>query len=340
MPPSLLLAGIIVTAVTVYVLLAGADFGAGIWDLLASGPTRDGQKKLIETHIGPVWEVNHVWLIFVIVLLFSGFPSVFAALLSGLFVPILLSLVGIIFRGTAFTFRAYFTQGRRAQLLCGRVFSIASLMTPLGLGIIIGAIAQGSVPVTMTGDTNGFSVNWLSGFTVATGLFAAAIFAQLAAVYLLQDATHPALREIFRGRAIVASVVVATIALIVFLLSRAEARPIYDGLLHSRLAICEEAFTALSATIAFVALFKRRYRIAQVGVVLQTGLIVWGWALAQYPGMLGPNRMLIGVSAAPDNVVISLCVIAAGGALFLVPSLFFLLKVFLPQPALASSKIH
>ena len=142
------LAGLIVVALNGYVLLGGADFGGGVWDLLASGPRRDSQRALIAEAMGPIWEANHVWLIIVVVLLFTCFPPAFAALSITLHIPLTLMLIGIVLRGSAFTFRAHHGEDSAMPLYWGRVFAIASAATPVFLGICLGAVASGAVPRT------------------------------------------------------------------------------------------------------------------------------------------------------------------------------------------------
>jgi cytochrome bd ubiquinol oxidase subunit II len=140
-----ILAGIILAGLVVYGLLGGADYGAGFWDLLCSGPRRDQQRRLIEQAIGPIWEANHVWLILVVVLTFAGFPLAFAAIGVGLAIPAFLILLGIVLRGASFVFRAYFTGNVHTQLYWGKVFSISSSLTPIFLGVVIGGISSDQV---------------------------------------------------------------------------------------------------------------------------------------------------------------------------------------------------
>src|SRR5262249_29741511 len=135
---SQLFAAIIVAAIAIYAISGGADYGAGIWDLLSSGPSKDEQKVLIANAIRPIWEANHVWIIFVLVLLFSGFPRAFGTIMVALFIPILVALLGVVLRGSSFVFRAYSTTDSRMQRTYAYVFSAASCFTPLFLGIVLG----------------------------------------------------------------------------------------------------------------------------------------------------------------------------------------------------------
>src|SRR5690242_359382 len=188
-----LLAGVIFVALNAYVVLGGADFGGGVWDLLAFGPRRARQRELIAEAIGPVWEANHVWLILAIVLLFTCFPSAFARLGTLLHIPLSLLLIGIVLRGSAFTFWRYGGaggggHGDETQRYWGVVFAIASLITPVLLGTSVGAIASGALGEPEAGQGGGFYriyvAPWLTPFTLSVGVFALIAFAFLAAVYL------------------------------------------------------------------------------------------------------------------------------------------------------------
>jgi len=201
-----LVAALTLVALIAYAVLAGADFGGGVWDALARGPRRDAQREAIAHAMGPVWEANHVWLIFVIVLLFTAFPTAFAALSVALFLPFHLVLLGIILRGAAFVFRAYSSPSGRSgaeALRWGAVFGGASVITPVLLGMCLGAVSAGGVRVT-----NGQVIvegvpPWLDPLSLAIGIFALAICAYLAAVYLANE-TEGELREAFRRRALAA----------------------------------------------------------------------------------------------------------------------------------------
>ena len=206
-------------ALNAYALTGGADFGGGVWDLLARGPRRDAQRRLIAESIGPIWEANHVWLIVAVVVLFTGFPAAFGVLGTVLHIPLTILLIGIVLRGSAFVFRSYGRAERRIVERWGLVFSIASVVTPLCFGIVIGAISSGAVgqasarAVTAAGSFAEVYVEpWLAVYPLTVGFLALALFAMLAAVYLALAARDDALREDFRRRALVAAVVVGVAA--------------------------------------------------------------------------------------------------------------------------------
>ena len=324
------LAGIILIALTAYVLLGGADFGGGVWDLFSSGPRRARQRDLIAHAIGPVWEANHVWLILAIVLLFTCFPSAFARMSIALHVPWTLVLIGIVLRGSAFIFRAY-GGGPGA----GRVFAVASLVTPILLGVAVGAVASGSIqrPAAVSFYA-GYIAPWLTPFAFSVGLFALACFAFLAAVYLTLEAHDVDLCEDFRKRAIGAGLAVFVAAGIALLLSR-SAPLVARGLTSSPWAITLHVLTGLAAMLAFWALWVRRYRIARVAAAMQVTLILWGWGLAQYPYIVPPD-LTIAAAAAPAITLELVLGAVTVGAIVLFPSLYYLLRVFKGDAAGAS----
>ncbi len=323
-----LIAGIVVLALTAYVLLAGADFGGGVWDLLATGPRREHQRGLIAHAIAPVWEANHVWLILIIVLLFTCFPSAFTRLTIALHVPLSLVLLGIVLRGSAFIFRSYAPESSAEQRSWGRVFAIASLVTPVLLGVALGAIASGQVGrPTGQGFVADYIAPWTSPFTASVGAFTLALFAFLAAVYLTLEARETDLQDDFRRRAMWAGIAVFFTALVTLLLAWRASPLVWNGLTSSAKALPVQFFTGGAAVTAFWGLWSRRYRVARVAAAAQVVGIVWGWALAQYPLIL-PPALTIHAAAAPP-ITLRLITIALGvGAVVLLPSLWYLFRVF------------
>jgi cytochrome d ubiquinol oxidase subunit II len=327
----MLVAAAILVSLNVYVLLGGADFGGGVWDLLASGPRRDQQRELVSHAIAPIWEANHVWLILVIVLLFTGFPAAFARLSIQLHIPLTLMLVGIVLRGSAFTFRSYDDRGDAVQRRWGRVFAIASTATPVLLGTTIGTIAAGSAGPMTIGDGASFADvyvwPWLSAFTVGIGLLALALFAFLAAVYLTVEATDNVVREDFRRRALAAGFAVFAIAFTDLSLAGGAAPALRTALTSGPLAMAHHLATGAAAAAALIALWRHRFRLARVAAAAQVSLILWGWALGQYP-LLVPPDLTIEEAAAPRATLLLLMWALVAGLVVLVPSLRYLFRVF------------
>jgi cytochrome d ubiquinol oxidase subunit II len=339
--PAELVAGCALVALTVYVLLGGADFGGGVWDLLASGPRRRQQRALVAEAIGPIWEANHVWLIIVVVLLFTCFPAAFARLAVTLHIPLSLMLIGIVLRGSAFTFRSHYgpghgEEGGRAAGTTerwGRVFAIASAGTPVLLGLCVGALAGGALPVPgRAGFYPTFVAPWLTPFGLGVGVLTLALFAFLAAVYLTVEAQDDDLREDFRRRALYAAAAVFVAAFGTLGLALLGAPLMGRGLTAAPWAPALHAATAAAAVTAIWALWRRRYRLARVAAAGQVSLILWGWALAQYPYLIPPD-LTIRAAAAPRITLVLVLWALTAGALVLFPSLIYLLRVFKREPA-------
>ena len=328
MEPILFAALALVLSLTTYALLGGADYGGGVWDLFASGPSAERQRGTIARAIGPVWEANHVWLIAAVVILFTAFPRAFAAVSIYLHVPLLIVLVGIVLRGSAFVFRAYGPRDPRHEWLWGRVFAVASTVTPLSLGVVVGAVTEGKLPQTHTGSfADVFVTPWLTSFAVSVGLFALTLFAFLAAVYLTLEARDPEERAAFRARALLSGALVGVLALTVLMLAEPEVRL---ALIASVWAFPLHVVTGVSAVTSFACLWLERYRLARIAAAAQVALILWGWALAQYPYAIRPH-LTLAASAAPENVLVILLEVLGAGAVILVPSLLYLFGIFGPR---------
>ena len=325
------LAAVLVLALNAYVLSGGADFGGGVWDLLASGPRKQAQRDLVARAIGPVWEANHVWLILAVVLLFTCFATAFARLAVTLNLPLTGVLVGIVLRGSAFAFRGYGGDRDVVQRRWGRLFAVASLVTPILLGVAVGAVASGAVGEAGTGKGSGFAAAyvapWLGPFPLAVGAFTLCCFAFLAAVYLTLEAPEGDLREDFRRRALAAGVILGGAAGLALLVSRPGAPLMRQGLLGSAWALPFQAATAAAALTALAGLWTRRYRVARVAAGAQVSLILWGWAGSQYPYLIPPDLTIADAAAPPATLHLVLVALILGAAV-LVPSLVYLFRVF------------
>jgi len=302
-------AGVMLIGLILYALSAGADFGGGVWDLLARGPHAAAQRRTIERAIAPIWEANHVWLIFVVVVLFTAFPPVFARFGTELHIPATVLLLGIVLRGSAFVFRQYGAVGGRRW---GLVFAIASVVSAVALGDILGAMTAGPA--------------WWRPFPVAVGALALAIFAYLAAVYLAVEAEGP-VRDAFRRRALGSAAAVAVAALACEELAWDDAPGFAARLVHSAWSVPVVTLTALVAIGAAVMLHRGRLRLARALAVAEVTLLLVGWALAQHPYLFAPD-LTITSAAAPPATLRALAPILLGGSALLFPSLWWLLRVF------------
>jgi cytochrome d ubiquinol oxidase subunit II len=333
------LLGVMFVGLIAYALFGGADFGAGIWDLLAGGTKRGSrQRDLIEHSIAPVWEANHVWLILVVVLLFTCFPPAFAAISITLHIPLVIMLIGIVMRGTAFTFRTYDSQRDAVQNRWSRIFAVASLITPVILGVCVGAIAAGRVPpdvgIGFASETfhEAYIAPWLTWFGLAIGVTTLALFAQLAAVYLTVEAQDPLLQDDFRRRAFIAQGCALAGALVALMLAVRQLPALGEGLLARWHSIPLLVVVGIFAATAAWALARRRFGLARVATAGQASAILWGWPLAQFPYLLPPHATIEDVAS--PATTLRLVLIALGiGALLLFPSLWYLFRIFKSRAA-------
>lgn len=315
-------------AMTAYVLFAGADFGGGVWDLFATGPRARRQRALIADTIGPIWEANHVWLILVVVILFTGFPTAYARLSVSLHIPLTLMLIGVVLRGSAFTFRSYDRRDDDVQRRWGLVFAVASLVTPLLLGIAAGAVAAGGIaPPGARNFVAAYVAPWLAPFPIAIGVLTLLLFAFLAAVYLTVEAKDAELAGDFRARALVVGVLLFPGAAVALYLARGSAPWVFEELTGASWAPVLHGLVGTAAVSTLIALWRRQYRVARTAAAVQSALIVVGWALAQWPYILPPTLSIYD-AAAPTATLTLLVGALAAGAVILFPALAYLFAVF------------
>ena len=324
-------AGAMLVALILYALTGGADYGAGTWDLLASGPSRRKQRAIIEAAIAPIWEANHVWLIVVVTVLFTGFPRAFAVVTTALHVPVLLLLLGVVLRGTAFTFRAHDPRGGGARKRWSLIFSVSSLFAPILLGAIVGALSSGKVRMDGWEVVGGYYAPWIAVWPLMVGLFTLALFSYLAATYLCVEAESrergaPAVRA-FRSRALVSWCAVTLLAWFLLFLSRSEAPVVFADLVARRAAWPLHLATGLASLGALAALLADRFRWARLCAAAQVALIVAGWGIAQYPCLVAPD-VTIANAAAPLRTLHLLEGALIAGSILLFPSLLFLYRAF------------
>jgi cytochrome d ubiquinol oxidase subunit II len=310
-----------------YTVLAGADFGAGWWQLTAGkGPDADSIRDHAHRAMGPVWEANHVWLIFVLTVIWTAYPSAFGSIASTLSIPLFIAAVGIIFRGTAYALRAGASTKRELSAI-DTAFALSSILTPFALGAAVGGIASRRVPVgNAAGDQ--FS-SWLNPTSFLIGVLAVATAAYLAAVFLCADATRlgePVLERKFRTRALTAGLVSGAIALAGVAVLRSDAQPLYHRLVEGRGLIgLIASIVAGCATLALV--WWKRYEASRYTAALAVAAIVAGWALAQSPVFL--EGQTVREAAAGRDTLVAVTVSVLAGAAILFPSLALLFRLVL-----------
>lgn len=325
MSPELLAAGVALAAVMLYAMFGGADFGGGIWSLLAGGPRKDEQRLALERAIGPVWETNHVWLILLVVTLFVVFPAAYAVIFEALYVPLFIALLGIVARGAAFAFRHYGRRDSRLAAQSLRWFSWASLATPFFFGTVIGAVTAGHLEVEGTRVLSGPFEGWLRPFALMSGLIGMLICAFLAAAYMVPR-TEGELQEDFRRRAIAASLALGAATTLAIPVAAADAGT-FAGHLDDGRVVGAMAVTAVLGLAGLWALWTRRYRLAPVLAGATVAGVVAGWGLAQHPYLLA-DALTYEDAAAARVTVTSFLVALPIGALILVPSLLLLYLTF------------
>jgi cytochrome d ubiquinol oxidase subunit II len=319
---------LILAGVTAYAVLGSADLGAGFWDLTAGGARRGGRVRgMVQRSMSPVWEANHVWLIFVLVILWTAFPLFFGSVMSTLYLPLTGAALGIIFRGAAFALRGQAATMNEARAF-GAIFSSSSVIVPFCLGAVLGAIASGRVPVgNALGDPWD---SWVNPTSILVGALAVVTGAYLAAVYLAGDARRAGLDDLvdaFRTRALGSGALAGALAVGGLFVVRDDARPLYDGLTEGGGLACVIA-SALFGLVTLWLIWTRRVQAARWTSAAAVACVVAGWGFAQSPYLL-PGELTLDQAAAGDSTLSALLVSIAIGALVLVPSLTYLYRLVL-----------
>ncbi|HST38349.1 MAG TPA: cytochrome d ubiquinol oxidase subunit II [Conexibacter sp.] len=314
-------------ALALYVVLAGADFGAGFWQLVAGrGPRAARIREHAHESMAPVWEANHVWLIFLLVVMWTCYPEAFASIASTLSIPLFIAALGIVFRGAAYALRAGTSRARELRVI-DSVFAVASILTPFALGTVVGGIASGRVPVgNAAGDPWS---SWLNPTSVTIGLLAVALSAYLAAVYLAADAARhddAEMEQAFRLRALVTGLVAGGMAAGGLVVLRDDTRALFDDLV-SGAGLAAVIVSALAGLGTLLLVRARRYEWSRYSAAVAVAAIVGGWAIAQSPTLL--PGLTVEQAAASDDTLIAVVVATLAGAVVLLPSLGLLFTLTL-----------
>ncbi|MGH3795500.1 MAG: cytochrome d ubiquinol oxidase subunit II [Pseudonocardiaceae bacterium] len=319
----------VLIGLALYTVLAGADMGAGLWHLMAGrGPYSVRIRDHAHRSIAPVWEANHVWLIFVLTVLWTSYPTAFGSILSTLSVPFFIAAIGIIFRGAGYALQSGGSPGPRERRVIDTVYALSSILTPFALGAAVGGVASGRVPV---GNAAGNLItSWINPTSILVGVLAVMVAAFLAAVYLCSDAVRlgePDLARSFRARAIGTGVITGVISIAGLAVLRVDARQLFDGLVHGPgLAAAIVSGLAGIATLLLLA-GRRNPLLARGTAALAVAAIIAGWALAQQP-MLLPG-LTVAQAATSDRTMLAVVIAVLGGAMILFPSLALLFRLVL-----------
>ena len=315
-------------ALLLYVLLGGADFGAGILELFTKGKATD----IVSDAIAPVWEANHVWLILVIVILFVGFPPVYTTVLTALHIPILLALIGIIFRGSAFTFRHYDIDEERPRALYSAIFRYSSVFTTFFLGVTLGGLILGEIS---TDFSNGFYAiyihPWFNLFSFTLGIFLIILFAFLANVYTLGEIKEQKNIERFSKLAkyMIAALVIA--GGLVFAAAEVYGHHLLREFISSPVSLGAIALATIALPVLWINLDKRKPNLLRFVAGFQTTMIVTGWFAIQFPILVNIKDapdITLQSAAAPEQVQFYMLIALVVGILIIFPSMGYLYKVF------------
>ncbi len=332
-------AGVLLFGITAYALFGGADFGAGFWDLIAGGAQRGARPRaLIDHSIGPVWEANHVWLIFSLVVVWTAFSRAFASIMLTLFVPLTLAALGIVLRGSSFAFRKSLVRTSE-QRVFGAIFAISSVIVPYCMGAVAGAIASGRVPAG--GKAGDPWTSWINPTSILGGVLAVTVCAYLSAVYLVWDARRLAdenLAEYFRRRAVIAAILAGAVAFVGIFVLDADATYVFHGLTSRALPFV--ILSGVCGVISLVLLVRGSARGARVLSAGAVASVICAWGVAQWPYLL-PTSLKVADAAAPSGTLTAVLVVFGVAAVTIVPALGFLYvldqKTLLPGEGVADA---
>lgn len=325
---------VMLTALTLYALLGGADFGAGVWEFTTALQSSEHERQHIYKAIGPVWEANHVWLIFILMILMNGFPLAFAALSRALWLPLLLSLVGIVFRGASYVFRSYSQGPQGERTLWEAVFAIASTATPFFLGASAGAIASGKLAISPSGEYQASVLTgWMTALPIFTAFFSVALCGFSSAVFLTREAAllgDEVLTRLWKQRAMATGLWMGLLSSGGLAMVAVEAPKLAAGFAERGWPLVLGAVASGSATL--VALARERFGVAVLLAMTAVAAVLWGWGVSQYP-VIVPPHLTAAATRAPDVVLWPMLIVIALGAVLLLPALGYLMYLFKSGPA-------
>ncbi|MFT5522673.1 MAG: cytochrome d ubiquinol oxidase subunit II [Pirellulaceae bacterium] len=329
MGPSDFLLVVMLTALTFYAVLGGADFGAGVWEFTTALQSTSKERRHIYRAIGPVWEANHVWLIFVLMILMNGFPLAFAALGRALWIPLLIALCGIVFRGASYVFRSYGAGDANERTTWEAVFAVASTSAPFFLGACAGAVASGKLALTDTGGFEGsFVTGWLSSLAIFTGFYSIGMCAYLAAVYLAREAQmvrDKELQKLWRQRSLSTGLWMGVLSFAGLAIVWVEAPTLAAGFIRRGWPLV--IISILAGIGSLVDVWRHDFRRAVFAAGGAVAAVLWGWGISQYPAII-PPAIISQKVAAPDNVLWMMLAVITTGAVLLLPALWYLFTLF------------
>jgi cytochrome bd ubiquinol oxidase subunit II len=321
----------LLVSIYLYCLLGGADFGAGILEFTSSKKTKQDTQDLVTKAMAPIWEANHMWLIITVVILFMGFPTIYTQISTSLSIPLVLLLVGIVLRGTAFTFRHYDAIKDDSQIVYSRVFAISSVMVSFFFGLIVGAIISGKIPQNPTTFPESYIFPWLNLFSISVGLFICSLFAFIAAVFLISETTKPAIRSIFISKSKKANIASVITGLMVFGFAIFDNIDFTERFFSNPVSIVLIILATASLPLLWKIIEKGLVWPSRMLVAAQLLFIIGAFYSVYFPVVIrfnDGNEATLLNSAAPEVTLQVLGWALVIGSFFIFPALFYLFKVF------------
>lgn len=318
-------------SIYIYCLLGGADFGAGIIELTSKGKSKERTINLVSEAMAPIWEANHMWLVIAIVVLFNAFPTVYSLLLVSLSIPLILMLIGIILRGTAFTFRHYDAIKDSSQKIYSRVFEYSSLIVPFFFGLVVGSIIAGKIVTHPTSFYEGYIAPWLNLFPISIGIFVASLFSFIASIFLVNEAKEKTIVEEFIGKSKKAIIVMVVSGAFVFIFSLIEGIHFFVNFFSNWLSISLMILATLCLPVLWKVLDKGLKWPSRFLVGAQLLFILSAFYAVYFPELVQLNdgsKLTFYNSAAPQITINYLGWALLIGSIIIFPSLFYLFRVF------------
>jgi cytochrome d ubiquinol oxidase subunit II len=318
------------TSILLYLLLGGADFGAGIIELFTSNKNKDKTRRAMYHAIGPIWEANHMWLIIAIVILFVGFPVIYTTMSIYLHIPLAIMLIGIIARGTAFAFRHYDAVIDDMQKLYNKIFVFSSFITPLFLGIIAGSAVSGKIDSNADNFADAYIFSWLNLFSFATGLFTVAICAFLAAIFIIGETTGPE-RSRFIRKAKHMTIAAFVAGTLVFFAGYFEDVPVFQWIFGNPIGVVAISAAIISLVVQWIFLYQRNTNTLRILAGFQVTMILVAVTVRHYPNVVlmkdGKYLSLL-EHAGHEQTIFYLGAALLLGSIFILPALYYLIYSF------------
>ncbi|EOR95441.1 Cytochrome d ubiquinol oxidase subunit II [Arcticibacter svalbardensis MN12-7] len=319
------------TAILLYLLLGGADYGAGIIELFTSENNKAQTRKTLYRAIGPVWEANHMWLIITIVILFVGFPDIYSRMSINLHIPLTIMLLGIIARGTAFTFRHYDAVVDDMQHLYNKIFAYSSFVTPFFLGIIAGSAVSGKIDPAATDFLSAYVFSWLDWFSVAVGLFTVTICGFLAAIYLIGETDNEKEKKMFVSKALRLNIAAVVCGGLVFIAATLEGIPLLEWVFGNAIGLTAIIAATLSLALLWFLLFKGGIGWIRLLAGFQVTMILFTTTVRHFPNIVilkNGGYLSLLEHRGHDKTIEALGWALLLGSIFILPALFYLIYSF------------